>query len=106
MGAGVVLEKTQQAALSFAEAVVDEAAKEAGARAFKLLCDRHFAEKTRWLTAADAGRYIGATRQRIADLTYARRLVPAGYDGRSPRYTREQLDVYLASAANANGGPG
>jgi hypothetical protein len=48
-----------------------------------------------WMTAEQAGAYIGVSRQRIADLTYSRKLIPDGYDGRSPRYEREQLDAYL-----------
>lgn len=48
-----------------------------------------------WMTAEQAGEYIGVSRQRIADLTYSRKLIPDGYDGRSPRYEREQLDAYL-----------
>jgi hypothetical protein len=48
-----------------------------------------------WLTAEQAGAYIGSDRQRIADLKYQRKITPAGYDGRKPLYRREDLDTYL-----------
>lgn len=51
----------------------------------------------RYLTAAEAGEYIGANRQRIADLTYAGKIKPDGYDGRKPLYRRETLDAYLGN---------
>jgi excisionase family DNA binding protein len=52
-------------------------------------------ESDRWLTSEEAGAYIGATRQRVSDLVYARKLIPDGRDGRSPRFKRSTLDAYL-----------
>lgn len=48
-----------------------------------------------YLNAEAAGRYIGATRKRIHDLTSMGRLVPDGHDGRTPLYLRETLDAYV-----------
>jgi hypothetical protein len=48
-----------------------------------------------YLTATQAGEYIGASRQRVADLTYAGRLPVAGHDGRKPLYRRADLNAYI-----------
>ena len=48
----------------------------------------------RWLTAADAGHYLGVTRKRIYDLASMRAIEPDGRDGRTPLYRRETLDAY------------
>jgi hypothetical protein len=48
-----------------------------------------------YMTAEEAGRHIGSDRQRIADLTYQKKIRPAGYDGRKPLYRRADLDAYL-----------
>ncbi len=54
-----------------------------------------FAAESSWMTATEAGTYIGSNRQRIADLMCEGKLKPDGYDGRSPRFRPETLDSYL-----------
>jgi hypothetical protein len=48
-----------------------------------------------YLDAAAAGRYLGASRKRIHDLTSGGLLVPDGHDGRRPLYLRRSLDRYV-----------
>jgi hypothetical protein len=55
----------------------------------------HIRPQEGYLNAEAAGRYIGATRKRIHDLTSTRQLIPDGYDGRTPLYRRRSLDAYL-----------
>jgi hypothetical protein len=42
-----------------------------------------------------AARYLGVKRKRIYDLKSMRVLVPDGYDGRTPLFTRATLDAYV-----------
>jgi excisionase family DNA binding protein len=48
-----------------------------------------------YMNAAQAAEYIGASRQRVHDLTYSGRLPAAGHDGRKPLYRRTDLDTYI-----------
>jgi hypothetical protein len=59
----------------------------------------HVIEGEGYLNAEAAGRYIGATRKRIHDLTSAGRLVPDGHDGCTPLYLRRSLDAYVQGSA-------
>jgi len=53
----------------------------------------------RWMTTAEAARYLGLTRKRIYDLTSMRALEPDGRDGRTPLFRRDTLDAYVRRAA-------
>ena len=53
----------------------------------------------RWMTTADAARYLGLTRKRVYDLTSMRALEPDGRDGRTPLFRRDTLDAYVRRAA-------
>lgn len=56
------------------------------------------AEGAGYLNPEAAGRYICVPRRRIHELTSAGLLTPDGYDGRTPLYRRQTLDVYVTAA--------
>lgn len=55
-------------------------------------------ERDGFLTAQGAADYLGVSRKRVHDLTSMRAIVPDGYDGRTPLYTRMSLDNYVSGS--------
>lgn len=47
-----------------------------------------------FLNPEGAASYLGVSRKRIHDLKSMGALVPDGFDGRTPLFTRESLDAY------------
>ena len=85
------------ARLDLDDAALDELAR----RVASILQDAMPAEPASpYLTTAEAGEYLRASRQRIFDLTSQGRL-PVHKDGSRNRYKRADLDAYLAGQ---NGG--
>jgi hypothetical protein len=80
----------------FVEALADALAERVAAR----LGTGDEAEEG-YLDAEAAGRFIGASRRRIHELTSDGRLVPDGHDGRRPLYRRGTLEAYV----KGEGGP-
>ena len=52
-------------------------------------------EPDRWLSAKSAAAYADMPVATIYDLVRRRKLVPAGWNGRSPRFRESQINAYL-----------
>jgi hypothetical protein len=75
----------EQLAATLAEQVADRLQRQVG-------------DDEGYLNPEAAGRYICVSRRRIHELTSAGLLTPDGYDGRTPLYRRQTLDVYVTAA--------
>jgi len=49
-----------------------------------------------YLAPAEASAYLGLSKKRLYDLKSSRTLEPDGDDGRTPLFTRQALDAYVA----------
>ena len=61
----------------------------------RLAVERGTDDRVGYLAPAAAAEYLGVSKKRVYDLKSMGALVPDGYDGRTPLFTRGTLDAYV-----------
>lgn len=57
-------------------------------------------ERDGYLNPEAAAEYLGVKRKRVYDLKSMGALVPDGFDGRTPLFTRETIDNYVRTGSS------
>jgi excisionase family DNA binding protein len=93
----------KQLAFTLPPELVEAIAQRAAEIVLEQLAERAEGEWPEYMTPQQAGRYIGATAQRIYDLRSAGRLPRAFNDGGRALIKRSDLDEYVALRSPPNG---